>query len=78
MNATLLALLDTNFPDWVNVLIYSVSLVDNMAVFNLVYSYHEQRGLTSDWESIFDYARHHDDLLVPATGKHTPYRAPRM
>jgi hypothetical protein len=77
MNATVLALLDLNFPNWINKL-------DAISIefFNIIVQHYRRLGIKTCVEvitlEVISYACHHDDYLVPATGKHIPFRAPRM
>ncbi len=69
MNATLLALLDTNCPDWAKTLLDIYSRED-LVIFDLVYNYWYRNNEQPDWPSICKFAH---ARLNPTT-----FRAPRM
>lgn len=69
MNATILALLDTNCPDWANILFVAYSR-KHTVIFNLVYDYPARRDGSIEWPTIFRFANARLNSRIP--------RAPRM
>lgn len=72
MNATVLALLNLNHPGWIN------KLSDTPDEFSHIIIQHYRRLGLRNYTEVLIYAEYHDDYLVPATGKYTSSRAPRM
>ncbi len=78
MNATLLAFLNNHYPNWVNILFDVEQLHEGMGIIFEAKDFCRSHLLDFDTYDMLTYARRHYNLLIPATGKHTPYRAPRM
>lgn len=57
MNATLLALLNTNIPDWISILTGPAFTSDHLHIADTIFEYHFNRGMSLDWSQIFHYAR---------------------